>query len=69
MKKERKLKLIVNKIRISNLNTLYGGTNVASAILCATDDPNLVCDDPTSGTGATKTIINVRHCIAQSDGC
>lgn len=83
MKKERKLKLIVNKVKISQLNTMYGGTGgnttVGSVVLCDTDDQTVdlgcqatnfeTCDDPTSGTGATKTIITVRHCIVQSDGC
>ncbi|WP_046757330.1 hypothetical protein [Kordia jejudonensis] len=69
MKKERKLKLVMNKMKISQLTVLYGGadpnTTVASAVLCATDNQtaplncnisqNGTCPDPTSGTGATKT--------------
>lgn len=83
MKKEKRLKLIVNKVKISQLNTMYGGTGgnttVGSVALCATEDQTVdlgcqvtnieTCDDPTSGTGATKTFITVRNCIAQSNVC
>lgn len=85
MKKERKLKLIVNKVKISNLHTLYGGTNnttVGSVVLCATNgltqctltelcpDTNLVCDPPPTVTGVTVADRSLLNCIAiPSNGC
>ena len=77
MKKEKKLKLIVNKVKISQLNTMYGGTGgnttVVSEVLCDTDDQTVdlicqvtnyeTCDDPTSVTGDTKTNRSLVNCI------
>ncbi|WP_430412178.1 hypothetical protein [Kordia sp.] len=80
MKKERKQKLIISKVKISQLNTLYGGSGenipVASIVLCTVDDQTgdlvcqatnyLTCDDPNSGTGATKTNRSLVNCIVSA---
>ncbi|WP_430412180.1 hypothetical protein [Kordia sp.] len=60
MTKERRLKLIVNKVKISNLNGVFGGTDSRTETnTCAYTDES--CD---TGCNYTKTdsIIETKYC-------
>jgi hypothetical protein len=82
MKKERKLKLVINKVKISNLHGVYGGTGSATdsrvdTCVVPTDiSCVLTCDDTGTAidisdpcqTGDTKSERSLRNCF-NSEGC
>jgi len=83
MKKERKLKLVVNKVKISNLNGVFGGTDrttddtrIDTCVFPTDVSCALTCDDTTSAivrsepcnTGDTKTNRSLLNCL-DSAGC
>ncbi|WP_046757332.1 hypothetical protein [Kordia jejudonensis] len=81
MKKDRKLKLIVNKIKISNLNHVFGGngsreetercayTDISCDTRCVDTNTNPIIETEYCWTGATKTNQSLVSCLNNSGGC
>lgn len=75
MKKDRKLKLIVNKIKISNLNHVFGGngsreetevcafTDVSCDTRCVDTNTDPIIETEICWTGDTKTINTIENCV------
>ena len=72
MKKERKLKLEVNKVSIATLNRIKGGDPdpIGSVVLCAlTTEAADTMDDDTCKTGITIINDSDEFCVAGSGKC